>query len=221
MIAQIESISKNFEKKRVLNEVTFSVKVNEIVGLIGPNGSGKTTMLNIMMGLIKPTSGTISYFEPSQISAAVSRKGFFDGMTVLDNLKIFASLKQLPISQVEQVLDLFAINFEKKKFGRLSAGMKQKVALTQAFMGNYKLMLLDEPTNHLDIDSILQLRSAIEKRRETGTSFLIASHVLTELERVCDRALFLFNGKIARIVSLKDFENDFLSLEKTYLTLSR
>lgn len=168
------------------------------------------------MGLLSPDSGTISH--NGSIGAAVSRKGFFEGMTVIDNLKVFAQLKGQDYSEIKRVLDLFAIEYANSRFDKLSAGMKQRVALAQAFMGNHKLILLDEPTNHLDIDSIFILRSAIEARKQQGTAFILTSHVLTELEKLCNRVLFLINGKVRKEISSSEAE--FTRLEAEYLKLS-
>ncbi|MCW5912219.1 MAG: ATP-binding cassette domain-containing protein [Cyclobacteriaceae bacterium] len=216
MLLTSTEVSKSFRKKLVLNKVNFSVNLGEIVGIIGPNGSGKTTLLNLIMGLLKVDSGTISCNHA--LSAAVSRKGFFEGMTVYDNMKVYAHLKKQNLSEIDRALELFDIDFGKTNFGKLSAGMKQRVALAQAFMGDYKLILLDEPTNHLDIDSIFKLRSAIEARKKSGTSFILTSHVLTELEKLCNRALFLFKGKIVKEVTATD--TGFANLEEEYLKLS-
>lgn len=212
----LENISKRFGVKTVLNSVNLDIRTNEIIGLIGPNGSGKTTLLNVMMGLIRPDAGTITI--SCKLSAGVSRKGFFGGMTVTDNLKVYAHLKRLSDSDIDKVIQLFDIDFGKTNFGKLSAGMKQRVALAQAFMGNPDLILLDEPTNHLDIDSIFKLRSAIEERKKEGTTFIIASHVLTELEKLCDRALFLFKGEIVKRIEASEL--GFTNLEAEYLKLS-
>ncbi|MBL7859997.1 MAG: ATP-binding cassette domain-containing protein [Cyclobacteriaceae bacterium] len=215
MIA-LQNIAKKLGNKIVLESISFDLYSNEIVGLIGPNGSGKTTLLNLIMGLLSPDSGTISH--NGSIGAAVSRKGFFEGMTVIDNLKVFAQLKGQDYSEIKRVLDLFAIEYANSRFDKLSAGMKQRVALAQAFMGNHKLILLDEPTNHLDIDSIFILRSAIEARKQQGTAFILTSHVLTELEKLCNRVLFLINGKVRKEISSSEAE--FTRLEAEYLKLS-
>ncbi len=216
MSLALEGVSKSFNKNVVLSSITFSVVPGEIVGIIGPNGSGKTTLLNVIMGLLRTDSGVISYFD--SIGAAVSRKGFFESMTVYDNLKIIAQLKEQDYAEIEKVLELFSIGYANSRFDKLSAGMKQRVALAQAFMGNHKLILLDEPTNHLDIDSIFILRSAIEVRKQQGTAFILTSHVLTELEKLCDRVLFLINGKVIREISASEAE--FTRLEAEYLKLS-
>ncbi|MBX2914309.1 MAG: ATP-binding cassette domain-containing protein [Cyclobacteriaceae bacterium] len=213
---EVTSISKSFKKNKVLGEVNFSVGPGEIVGIIGPNGSGKTTLLNLIMGLLKPDSGTISCNHT--LSAAVSRKGFFEGMTVEDNLKVYTELKKLHSSEISRVVELFDIDYTNITFSKLSAGMKQRVALAQAFIGNYSLILLDEPTNHLDIDSILKLRKAIEARKKNGTAFILTSHILTELEKLCDRVLFLFHGNIVKSISATPA--GFTNLEEEYLKLS-
>lgn len=220
MIVEINDVSKNYGINCVLNKVSFTVNSNEIVGIIGPNGSGKTTLLNVIMGLVRVDSGTVSINHKNQINAAVSRKGFFEDMSVLNNLKMYASLNFLPFSEVELVLGLFEIDFAKSPFGKLSAGMKQRVALALAFIGSHKLILLDEPTNHLDIDSILILRKVIDDTRKSGTAFLIASHILTELEKLCDRVLFIRKGKIESIYSMNEIERDYSSLEEAYLKIS-
>jgi ABC-2 type transport system ATP-binding protein len=216
MIASVHGLSKKFGGKIVLERIEFSIQPAEAIGIIGPNGSGKTTLLNLLMGLLKVDSGTI--FCTQALSVAVSRKGFFDGMTVEDNLKVYAKMKKQPLPEIYKVMELFDIDFAKTNFGKLSAGMKQRVALAQAFMGDYKLILLDEPTNHLDIDSIVKLRLAIETRKKVGTAFILTSHILTELERLCDRVLFLFKGNIIKEISSTNA--GFTNLEEEYLKLS-
>ena len=133
---------------------------------------------------------------------------------------MYARLNSLPFSEVDRVINLFAIDFGALNFGKLSAGMKQRVALALAFTGSNKLILLDEPTNHLDIDSILILRKAVEDTRKSGTAFLIASHTLTELEKLCDRVLFIRKGKIESNCSMKEIEKNYSSLEEAYLKIS-
>ncbi len=220
MIIQLNDISKNFDRNYVLNNIDFEINRGEIAGIIGPNGSGKTTLLNIIMGLVKQNSGTIFYSDKNQINAAVSRKGFFGDMTVEKNLLLYANLNNQSSLEVNRVLNLFEIDFRNKKFSELSAGMKQRVSLAKVFMGDYNLVLLDEPTNHLDIDSIMNLRSAIQVRQNSGTAFLIASHILTELERLCDYILFIREGKIVKRHSMNEISTDYLSLEDAYLKIS-
>lgn len=218
---KIQNISKKFGNKVVLDTINFELYPNEIVGLIGPNGSGKTTLLNILMGILTPSSGTIYFPNNIQINAAVSRKGFFDGMTVRRNLELYASLNNYLNTEVERVMNLFDIDFSDIRFGKLSAGMKQRVALAKAFIGNSNFILLDEPTNHLDIDSIINLRVSIEERKKLGTRFLVASHILTELEKLSDRVIFIKGGVIQNAYSVVEIREKYSSLEDAYLINAR
>lgn len=220
MILQVKHVSKKIGRKEILYNIDFEIHEAEIVGLIGPNGSGKTTLLNLIMGLLKPTSGTI-LTDSVAINAAVSRKGFLENLTVKKNLMLYAILNDQDGNEVDRVLELFAIDFQDALFGKLSAGMKQRVALAKAFMGTSKMLLLDEPTNHLDIDSIFMLREAIEEKQKAGTSFLITSHILTELEKLCDRILFLKDGKILIEHTRKELNNLYPNLETAYLKISQ
>jgi ABC-2 type transport system ATP-binding protein len=220
MIMHIKNVSKKIGRKEILNNIDFEIHEAEIVGVIGPNGSGKTTLLNLIMGLLKPSSGTI-LFKDFQVNAAVSRKGFFEDLSVEKNLMMYSILNEHNQHEVAHVLELFAIDFKDISFGKLSAGMKQRVALAKAFMGDCKLMLLDEPTNHLDIDSILMLRKAIEVKQKAGTAFLISSHILTELEKLCDRILFLKDGKILIEHTMEELNSQYPNLEAAYLKISQ
>jgi ABC-2 type transport system ATP-binding protein len=214
---ELEKISKDFGRRRVVDDLSFSVVSGEVVGLVGPNGSGKTTLLNIMMGMIKATSGNVRIGNGLRVGMAVSRKGFFNDMTVERNLFMYAALAGVEQRTVEQAMAEFLIDFGKMRFGELSAGMKQRVSLLLPFLTSYDLVLLDEPSNHLDIDSIIILRNKILSLSQQGVSFLITSHIFSDLEKVCTRILLLKSGKLMADRRTADLIQEFGSLEAAYL----
>lgn len=132
---------------------------------------------------------------------------------------IYAKLVKVDKIAVYSAMKEFDIDFGTKTFGTLSAGMKQRVALASAFLKQYSIILLDEPTNHLDIDSILSLRSTISNNRDKGASFLITSHVFSDLEKICDRILFLKQGRIAGDTTIDEILRKYGSLESGYVEI--
>lgn len=212
-------LTKSFKNKKVIEGVNFSISKGEIVGLVGPNGSGKTTLLNILMGMIKPTSGSFNIAKGAKVGMAVSRKGFFSDMTVKKNLMLYSKLLNVEEDKVWQMMSDFSIDFGEIRFDKLSAGMKQRVSLVLAFSCDNNLILLDEPTNHLDIDSIIKLRSIVLKLKELGVSLLITSHIFSDLEKTCDRILFLKNGRLVRDTTTIELIHKFGDLERAYLSI--
>lgn len=219
MLLHTDGLSKAFGKKVVLDQFSIKIDCAEIVGLIGPNGSGKTTLLNILMGIVKPTIGTFQINPDCSVGMSVSRKGFFQDMTVKDNIVMYTKLAKANALNIQKMLERFDVDFGDQRFGNLSAGQKQKVSLVMAFMNSYNFILLDEPTNHLDIDAVISLRELIFELHRESVSFIITSHHLSDLEKVCTRILFLKNGRIAQdssqahLIALHD------TLEQAYLSV--
>jgi len=216
---KIENLSHGFGKKTVLTNVNFSVGRGEIVGLIGPNGSGKTTLLNILMMMMKPTSGSFTFPKNCSMGMSVSRKGFFDDMSVINNIRLYANLKSGEDKKIKSTMEDFAIDYGDKMFGQLSAGMKQRVSLAIPFVDSDHLILLDEPSNHLDVDSILTLRNLILHRKSTGCAFLITSHIFSDLEKTTDRIVFLKNGNTVHDGATVDLLKKYKTLEDAYINL--
>ena len=216
---RVENITKEFKGKKVLNSVSMSVDSNEIVGIIGPNGSGKTTLLNIICGFVKPNAGTI-HLGTQRLAMSISRRGFFNEMSVQKNLEMYARLAGASREQLDKALQDFEIDYASKQFGKLSAGMQQKVSLAFAFMTGANLILLDEPLTHLDVNAIIKLRALIQRRKQEGVSFLIASHILSDLEQVCDRIYFFRRGEVIHTGVVKDLLSTYDTLENAYIKIS-
>jgi ABC-2 type transport system ATP-binding protein len=219
MLLHSKNLCKNFAQKKVLSNIEFSIGQGEILGLIGPNGSGKTTLLNILLGMMQPLSGSFTTRKDLKIGMAIARKGFFDDMTVSKNIQHQASLLGLDQKRIDEGLSLFSIDYLDASYSTLSSGMKQRVSLLLAFARHNDLIFLDEPTNHLDIDSILNLRNLILKEKVAGTSFLITSHVLSDIEKICDRILFLKHGQLVQNVSTDDLLMTYGDLEQAYINI--
>lgn len=220
MILEVVELSKSFGHKEVLKNISFSIGQGEIAGLVGPNGSGKTTMLNIITGMIKMNSGTFYLKEGTKVGMSISRKGFFNDMSVYENIMMYSKLMDARKEEVMQKMELFMIDYGKMRFGQLSAGMKQRVSLLLAFLGRKDLIILDEPSNHLDVDSIFLLRSIILKLKAENVSFLVTSHIFSDLEKVCDRMLFMKDGYIVTNASTSSLIQEHGDLEKAYLHVS-
>jgi ABC-2 type transport system ATP-binding protein len=218
-ILNIHNLSKKFSNKLVLNGINFTMSSGEICGLVGPNGSGKTTLLNILMGMLKPTLGSFQLRDGLKVGMSVSRKGFFSDMSVWDNILLMAKLANVEVCRVSKTMDDFLIDFRKFPYGKISAGMKQRVSLIIPFLTNNELILLDEPFNHLDIDSILILRNKISQLKEEGVSILITSHILSDLEKICDRILFLKDGELQLDRSTLALIQEFGTIENAYLSI--
>jgi ABC-type multidrug transport system ATPase subunit len=219
ILLSAEGLTKEFKGVDALNSVSLLVNANEVVGIIGPNGSGKTTLLNIICGFIKPNAGSI-YLGDHRMAMSISRRGFFSQMSVQKNLEMYAQLIGTSKEQLDKVVQDFEIDYTSKHFGKLSAGMQQKVSLVFAFMTDARLILLDEPLNHLDVNSIIKLRELIQKRKQEGTSFLISSHILSDLEKVCDRIYFFRKGKVFYSGVVKELLLTFGTLENAYIKIS-
>lgn len=206
---ELESVSKKFGEQLVLADVSMTVKEGEIVGLLGPNGSGKTTMIRLMNGVINPTSGKLNVngMDPQNNGDEVRKNcgiltenaGLYHEMSGMDNLIFFAKLYgHYDKNQIGYLLDEFELAEHKhKKVGTYSTGMKRRLGIIKAILHKPKILFLDEPTNGLDPEGIkLVLKFIKELNEREGTTIFLCSHILHQLENICEQYLFLNDGKI-------------------------
>lgn len=208
MILEIEDLAKSYGKKKVLKDIDLKLKEGEIVGLVGPNGSGKTTLIKCVLGLLRRNKGTIKidgYDTSKNFSKAIFRVGAiienpasYMYLSAYDNLKLVCNYYNIK-NKDEKIKELAKYvgleNRLKDKVSKYSLGMRQRLGLAMALVNDPKLLLLDEPTNGLDPEGMVELRNLLKKlAREKNTTVVISSHNLSEIEKTCDKVVFLKNG---------------------------
>jgi len=209
-ILVVNNLTKKFKDKVAVDDISFSLQEGEILGLLGPNGAGKTTTLQMLLGVLTPTTGTIQYFgkdlvqSRTQILEEVNFSSTYTKLpwrlSVKENLTFISYLYQIKNrqSRIEEIVKTFKIEqLIDKPMTDLSAGQLTRVNLAKAFINYPKILLLDEPTASLDPDVATYIRDfLLEERKKFNVSIIITSHNMAEVEEVCDRVIFINNGKI-------------------------
>ena len=239
MTIEIKNLSKQYKNILAVKNINFKINKGSIVGLLGPNGCGKTTTIGMMLGLIKPTSGTVfinnQNIENENIRTKILEKVNFISpyvelpkkLTVEENLKVYGKLYGVK-NLNEKILDLMKqlnlLDFKKRKTGELSSGQKNRVALAKALINDPEILLLDEPTASLDPDVGDYIRTYIENfASEKGTTILLASHNMNEVERLCGEVMMMKNGNIIDQGTCNGLINKHgrKNLEETFLKIVR
>ncbi|SIO52031.1 ABC transporter ATP-binding protein [Chitinophaga niabensis] len=203
-ILSLHQIYKNYGPIQALKGVSFDVPAGSVFGILGPNGSGKTTLLGIIMDVLKANSGTYSWFGQSthhdqrkRIGSLLETPNFYHYYSAVRNLQITAAIKGRGADDIERVLRIANL-WERKdsKFSTFSLGMKQRLAIANALLGKPEVLLLDEPTNGLDPAGIAEIRDLIRQLGTQGTTVIMASHMLDEVEKVCNHVAILKKGDL-------------------------
>lgn len=202
-VLEINHLTKKFNRLTAVHDINFSVEKGNVYGLLGPNGSGKSTTLGMILNVVNPTSGSWKWFGKEhsteslkKVGAIIERPNFYPYLSAEKNLKIVAEIKEAPLSKIEEKLELVGLLERKKdKFSSFSLGMKQRLAIAGALLNDPLVLILDEPTNGLDPQGIIQIRQIIQKIASTGTTIILASHLLDEVEKVCNHVVILNKGK--------------------------
>lgn len=204
-ILTINNLDKRFGKVHAVNNVSFEIHKGNVYGILGPNGSGKSTTLGIILNVVNKTSGSYSWFGGKlethealkKVGAIIERPNFYPYMSAYDNLKLVCNIKGAALSKIDEKLELVGLLDRKdSKFRTFSLGMKQRLAIASALLNDPEILILDEPTNGLDPQGIRQIRDIIRKIASFGTTILLASHLLDEVEKVCSHVLVLRKGQI-------------------------
>lgn len=203
-ILNINGISKSYKKVKALNNLSLQINQGEVYGILGPNGSGKTTTLGIILDVLKSDSGTFSWFgkAPSKesrkkIGSLLETPNFYPYLTARQNLSLVCKIKQVDESEVDRVLTVVnLIERANSKFRTFSLGMKQRLALASALLGDPDVLVLDEPTNGLDPQGIAEVRTIIKDLAAQGKTIIMASHVLDEVEKICSHVAVLKQGNL-------------------------
>lgn len=203
-ILSIENIHKNYGRIQALKGVTFKVPKGAVFGILGPNGSGKTTMLGIIMDILKPTSGAYRLFDEvpneshrRQIGTFLETPNFYHYLSAERNLIIAAAIKERGKNDIPRVLEMVNLTQRKdSRFSTYSLGMKQRLAIASCLLGNPEVLILDEPTNGLDPVGIAEIRDLIKKLHLEGKTIIMASHLLDEVEKVCTHVAILKKGEL-------------------------
>lgn len=217
-IIRIENLTKKIKNKYILNKISLSVKRGEILGLIGPNGAGKTTLMKAICGLIRYDSGEIvcDVSESGKVGALIEQTGAYDWLSGYENLMILANMyENVKKEHIDAVVDIVGLkNDIHRRYREYSLGMKQRLGIAMALLNNPDIIILDEPVNGLDVDGVQEIRELIKRLSdERQTTVIISSHILGEMDRICDRAVFLINGEIVNTVLKEDFEQNGLEHE--------
>ncbi|RTY92415.1 ABC transporter ATP-binding protein [Flavobacterium sp. GT3R68] len=204
-ILSIQNLHKRFGLIQAVKNVSLEIHKGNVYGILGPNGSGKSTTLGIVLNVVNKTSGDYSWFGGSmethealkKVGAIIERPNFYPYMTAEENLKLVCKIKNINYSKVEEKLGVVGL-LERKdsKFSTFSLGMKQRLAIASALLNDPEILILDEPTNGLDPQGIHQIRDIIRLIASQGTTILLASHLLDEVEKVCSHVLVLRKGEI-------------------------
>lgn len=226
---EIKNIEKKFGSRTVLNKVSFETKTGEVFGLLGPNGAGKTTLIKMIIGLLNIDDGEILIngkslehdFEAAMenIGAIVENPEFYKYMTGKQNILQYARLhKSVTIERVNEVIELVGLsNRINEKVGKYSLGMRQRLGLAITLLHNPKVLILDEPTNGLDPAGIKQLRDILTNMaHKEDVCVLVSSHLMSEMELMCDRVAILSNGNILSVDTMENMLHDVSGKDVTY-----
>ena len=203
-VLEVKNLSKNYGTIRALNGVSFTVPGGTVFGILGPNGSGKTTMLGIIMDILRPTGGSVSLFgktpdadQRKRIGTLLETPNFYHYLSAVKNLEIAAAIKGVAKPDIEGVLHKVNL-YERRdsKFQTYSLGMKQRLAIASCLLGNPEVMIFDEPTNGLDPVGIVEIRTLIKQVAAEGRTIIMASHMLDEVEKVCTHMAILKKGNL-------------------------
>jgi ABC-2 type transport system ATP-binding protein len=204
-ILSIKNLHKRYGKIHAVNNVSLEIHKGNVYGILGPNGSGKSTTLGIVLNVVNKTSGDYSWFDGTlqthealkKVGAIIERPNFYPYMTAKENLELVCKIKSIDYSKVNEKLEIVGLTARKdSKFKTFSLGMKQRLAIASALLNDPEILILDEPTNGLDPQGIHQIRDIIRLIASQGTTILLASHLLDEVEKVCSHVLVLRFGKI-------------------------
>lgn len=204
-ILTISNLDKKFGKVHAVKNVSFEIKKGNVYGILGPNGSGKSTTLGIVLNVVNKTSGNYSWFGGTlethealkKVGAIIERPNFYPYMSAYDNLKLVCKIKGAAEHKIYEKLELVGL-LERKdsKFRTFSLGMKQRLAIASALLNDPEILILDEPTNGLDPQGIRQIRDLVKQIAASGTTILLASHLLDEVEKVCSHVVVLRKGEM-------------------------
>ena len=219
-ILTISNLTKKFGYLTAVKDLSFTINKGNVYGILGPNGSGKSTTLGIVLNVVNKTSGDFKWFDGhtsthdalKKVGAIIERPNFYPYMTAEQNLKLVCNIKGVPFNKIEEKLEIVGL-LERKtsKFSTYSLGMKQRLAIASALLNDPEILILDEPTNGLDPQGIHQIREIIKQIASQGTTILLASHLLDEVEKVCSHVVVLrkgeklYSGRVDEMISSHGF----------------
>ena len=219
-ILTINNLTKKFGYLTAVKDLTFTINKGNVYGILGPNGSGKSTTLGMVLNVVNRTNGDFHWFDGSisthdalkKVGAIIERPNFYPYMTAYQNLKLVCRIKGVDESKIDEKLEVVGLLKRKdSKFRTFSLGMKQRLAIASALLNEPEILILDEPTNGLDPQGIHQIREIIKDIAKDGTTILLASHLLDEVEKVCSHVVVLskgeklYSGRVDEMISSHGF----------------
>ncbi len=229
-VVRVRSLSKRYGELVAVDDLTFSLAVGTITGFLGPNGAGKTTTLKLLLGLAESTAGEALVFgrryreldQPARrVGAVLESSDFHPGRSGRDHVRVLALAAEIPTHRVEEVLELVELTADAgRRVGTYSLGMRQRLGLAAALLGDPELLVLDEPANGLDPAGVHWLRSFLRAFAEKGRTVLVSSHVLAEVAQVVDEVLIIDGGRLVAAARLDDLTSGGRTLEEVYLGLT-
>ena len=202
-ILSLKNLDKKFGRVHAVNNLSFDIQKGNVYGILGPNGSGKSTTLGIILNVVNKTSGEFSWFNGKlsthqalkKVGAIIERPNFYPYMTAVQNLSLICKIKDVSTEKIDEKLKIVNL-YERRnsKFSTFSLGMKQRMAIASALLNDPEILILDEPTNGLDPQGIHEIRQIIQEITKNGTTILLASHLLDEVEKVCSHVVVIREG---------------------------
>lgn len=203
-ILSIQGLSKSYKSIKAIRNLDLQISEGEAYGILGPNGSGKTTTLSIVTGIIRQDSGLFKWFgkEPvasqrRSIGSLIETPHFYPYLSLEKNLRIICDIKRMPYDDIGRVLETAQLAERKRsRFNTLSLGMKQRLGIAAALLGDPRVLVLDEPTNGLDPEGIAEVRELVLQQVHQGKTLILASHILSEVEKICSHVAILKKGEL-------------------------
>lgn len=214
-VIETRGLTKRYRRQLAVDEISFHVEEGQVFGFLGPNGSGKTTTIGMLLGILTVTGGEIELFGTHgndslhlarrRIGATLETPNFYPYLSGRDNLRIVANVKDVPHRRIDEVLELVGLADRRKdRFQTYSLGMKQRLAIAATMIGDPELVILDEPANGLDPEGMREIREIIKRLAEQGKTIFLSSHLLWEVERTCTHVAIIQRGRVLEQASVTD-----------------
>lgn len=229
-VMETVGLTKMYKNGRGIQDMNLIIHQGDIFGLLGPNGAGKTTAMKLITGLLKPDRGEVSIFGANvqenmveamkHVGCIIETAESFPYLSANDNMKQFARYyPEVDQSRIDECLEWTGlIKYKHEKAGKFSLGMKQRLGIAAAILSRPKLLILDEPLNGLDVEGMLAMRKLIKHLAEEGTTFLISSHLIHDVELTCSRIGVVYNGKLVHVEYTDTILSNYSSLENYFVS---